>query len=148
MARIIVCPSCGVKNRVRDGMRGVPLCGKCKKPLAPPEGDIRVLAAESFDSAIRLNPRPVLVDFWAAWCQPCRRMAVELKKFAAAWPGITIAKVDIDAEPGLASQYQIFGVPTLVMFVKGSEAHRVSGLMSAAELAVEFRPWLQPEAKG
>lgn len=144
MAEIIVCPACGAKNRVREGMRGVPLCGKCRKPL-PLAADpvIRFLTTESFESAVGLNPKPVLVDFWASWCQPCQLMAPALEKFAAAWPDVTVAKVDIEAEPGLASQYQIFSVPTLVLFVKGREAHRVSGAKSENELAAEFRPWLE-----
>ncbi|MBU4404088.1 MAG: thioredoxin [Candidatus Aminicenantes bacterium] len=149
MAEIIRCPACGVTNRVRSDMRGVPLCGKCKKPL--PLADkprLRILTTENFDSAIRLNPQPVLVDFWANWCLPCRQMAKALEKLAAAQPGITVAKVDTDAEPGLASQFQIFSIPTLIMFVKGREVHRVSGAMNESELDKAFRPWLQKkEAK-
>ncbi len=148
MGEIIVCPACGVKNRVHNDMRGVPLCGKCKKPLPVSTAEIRTLTAESFDSAIRLNPKPVLVDFWATWCQPCRLMAKVLEKFAADWPDVTLAKVDIDAEPGLASQYQIFSVPTLILFIKGGEAHRVSGAMSEAELTAEFRTWLEEKGSG
>jgi thioredoxin 2 len=143
MAELIVCPACGVKNRIRSEIRGVPLCGKCKKPLPlaqkPP---VRILTTENFESSTRLNPQPVLVDFWASWCMPCKMMAPVLDKFVAAHASIILAKVDIDAEPGLASQFQIFSVPTLVMFVKGCEVHRVSGAISESELETNFGPWL------
>jgi thioredoxin 2 len=143
MAEIILCPACGVKNRVRGDMRGVPLCGKCKKPLPPAaKSSIRVLTTENFESSIRLNPQPMLVDFWASWCMPCRQMAAALEKFVAARTDVTVAKVDTDAEPGLASQFQIFSIPTLVLFVGGREVHRVSGALSASDLAAAFKPWL------
>jgi len=144
MANIIICPACGIKNRVRANILGVPLCGKCKKPLPlPGKPLLRILTTENFESSIRLNPQPMLVDFWAKWCMPCRMLAPVLEKFAAAHSVIAVAKVDTDAEPGLASQFQIFSVPTLIMFVQGLEVHRISGALSASELEAAFRPWLQ-----
>ena len=144
MPNIIVCPACGIKNRVRDDILGVPLCGKCKKPLPLPDRHhLRILTTENFESALRLNPQPMLVDFWAKWCMPCRMLAPVLEKFAAAHGEIAVVKVDTDAEPGLASQFQIFSVPTLIMFVKGREVHRVSGALSEKELETAFQPWLQ-----
>ncbi|MCX6556524.1 MAG: thioredoxin [Candidatus Aminicenantes bacterium] len=144
MADIVVCPACGAKNRIRSGMRGVPLCGKCKTPLPLPEkSQLRILTTDNFESSIRLNPQPMLVDFWAKWCMPCRMLAPVLEKFAVAHGEISVAKVDTDAEPGLASQFQIFGVPTLILFEKGREVHRVSGAMNEKELETAFAPWLK-----
>jgi thioredoxin 2 len=149
MVNVIVCPACGIKNRVRADILGVPLCGKCKQPLPLPEKSfLRILTTEKFESSIRLNPKPMLVDFWAKWCMPCRMLAPVLEKFAAAHGVIDVAKVDTDAEPGLASQFQIFSVPTLIMFVQGHEAHRVSGALSANELEAAFSPWLQDKKPG
>lgn len=144
MAEIVVCPACGVKNRIRGAMSGAPLCGKCRQPLPHATAvSIRALTTESFDSALRMNPQPMLVDFWAAWCQPCRLLAAVLDEFARKHPKITLARVDIDAEPGLASQFQIFSIPTLVLFIGGHEVHRVSGAMSERELTTEFGSWLE-----
>jgi thioredoxin 2 len=149
MADVIVCPACGIKNRVRADILGVPLCGKCKQPLPlPDKPHLGILTIENFESSIRLNPKPVLVDFWAKWCMPCKMLAPLLEKFAAAHAAIAVAKVDTDAEPGLASQFQIFSVPTLIMFVQGREVHRVSGALSAQELETAFQPWLQKKAGG
>jgi thioredoxin 2 len=144
MINIIVCPACGIKNRIRADILGVPLCGKCRQPLPLPETPHpRILTTENFESSIRLNPQPMLVDFWAKWCMPCRMLAPVLEKFAAAHGEIALAKVDTDAEPGLASQFQIFSVPTLILFVQGREVHRVSGAMSEGELETNFGPWLK-----
>ena len=143
MANIIVCPACGIKNRIRADILGVPLCGKCKTPLAEAKTmDIPALTVDNFDSFLSADPRPILVDFWAKWCMPCRTLSPVLEKFAAAHTVIALAKVDIDAQPGLASQFQIFSVPTMILFVRGKEVQRLNGAVSVTELETAFKPWL------
>ncbi|MBS1737666.1 MAG: thioredoxin [Bacteroidetes bacterium] len=90
---------------------------------------------ETFNDVIK-NRQPVLVDFHATWCGPCKQMAPELLKFARQNTGkLRVIKIDIDKNPALASQYQIQGVPTLVLFKEGKVIWRQSGAMSSSQLS-------------
>lgn len=133
---IRVCPSCGSSNRVpASKLHLAPRCGRCKTALGPLAQPIAVESAESFDELVGGSPLPVLVDFWAAWCGPCRAVAPELEKLARARAGeLVIAKLDTDALPTVAGRYGIRGIPTMILFRGGREATRVSGAMPAAEI--------------
>ena len=97
---------------------------------------------ETFNDVIK-NQQPVLVDFHATWCGPCKQMAPELLKFARQNTGkLRVIKIDIDKNPALASQYQVQGVPTLVLFKEGKVLWRQSGAMSSAQLSSFLAPHL------
>ena len=97
---------------------------------------------ETFNDVIK-NQQPVLVDFHATWCGPCKQMAPELLKFARQNTGkLRVIKIDIDKNPALASQYQIQGVPTLVLFKEGKILWRQSGAMSSSQLSSLLTPHL------
>ena len=97
---------------------------------------------ETFNDVIK-NKQPVLVDFHATWCGPCKQMAPELLKFARQNTGkLRVIKIDIDKNPALASQYQIQGVPTLVLFKEGKVLWRQSGAMSSSQLSSFLTPHL------
>ncbi|NNM52727.1 MAG: thioredoxin TrxC [Pseudomonadales bacterium] len=134
----VVCPACGSANRVPEERLGDhPLCGKCKECLLP---DHPVELVESVAGPyLQLNEQPVLVDFWAAWCGPCKMMAPNFKTAAEQMPGIRFAKVDTDAQPNLAARYQIRSIPTLILFHKGKEVARQSGVLTASQL----RSWVE-----
>ena len=136
----IACPSCDTVNRVpapRLGEGGT--CGKCKKPLFT--GAPVPLTAGRFAKHANAD-LPLLVDFWAAWCGPCRSMAPVFEAAAREFePRVRFAKVDTDAEPEIAAQFQIRGIPTLVLIGKGREIARVSGAMPAQQL----RQWLSQQ---
>jgi thioredoxin 2 len=130
----VVCPDCSGVNRVpEDRLAGNPSCGKCRAPLfqrRPVELD-----AATFDTQVARTGLPVIVDFWAPWCGPCRVMAPAFQLAAARLePHVRFAKVNTEAEPALAGRFGIRSIPTLVVFRDGKEIARRSGALDLAGL--------------
>ena len=136
---ILTCPSCGQRNRVpAEKLDAQPKCGACKAAMQVAQ-PVNVRSAEEFDELLWKSPLPILTDFWAAWCGPCKMVAPELEKLARDKTGqVVVAKVDTDALPEVAGRYQITGIPTMILFQQGREAQRVSGAMPAAAIAQQL----------
>jgi thioredoxin 2 len=130
----LVCPHCHAVNRVPGSrLREGPNCGQCHRPLFT--GQPVALDAASFAKHIGRNDIPVLVDFWAPWCGPCKMMAPQFVQAAAMLePGVRLAKVDTEAEQTLGAQYGIRSIPTLVLFKGGRELARQAGATGAQDI--------------
>lgn len=134
---IIACPHCQSKNRVLpERFDDEPACGSCGKRLLA--GAPVSLSQENFDQVLAASRRPMVVDFWAQWCGPCRGFAPVFAQAAVRHPEWLFAKVDTDANPRLSQQLSIRSIPTLAAFRNGDIVDRLSGALPAAQ----FEQWL------
>jgi thioredoxin 2 len=133
---LVTCPSCGKTNRLSHrNLNKTGRCGNCHTTLSPPSAPVNVSSAASFDALVSQSPVPVLVDFWAPWCGPCRMMAPEVERVAQRQAGSAlVAKVDTDAVPELSERFGIRSIPTVAVFKGGQVVARESGARPAADL--------------
>jgi thioredoxin 2 len=126
---IFRCPSCGQMNRLPESAAtGVARCGRCQAALAR-DGEPQAVGEAAFDEAIRAAPVPVLVDFWAPWCGPCRTAAPMLDAIGRARAGeLLVLKVNTDENPGLAARYGIRSIPSFFVFRGGELVAQQAGL--------------------
>ena len=134
----VVCGRCGAVNRVpAQRLEQAPNCGRCKSALL--DGAAVELTGETFDRFIERNDLPVVVDFWADWCAPCKMMAPVFAQVAREQRlRLRMAKLDTEAQAEIAQRYAIRSIPTLVLFKGGREVDRVSGALDVTRL----RAWL------
>ena len=132
----VACPSCARRNRVpAKRLSERAKCANCKAALLPLERPLPLASQQDLDELLRDAQVPVLVDFWAAWCGPCRIVAPEMDKIAREHAQrVVVAKVDTEALGIVAQRFAIRSIPTMILFRNGVEVRRLSGAMPAAEI--------------
>ena len=133
---IVPCASCGTGNRLAYAtLDKKTRCAKCKAPISSPDTPLEVPDGATFDAAASTSALPLVVDFWADWCGPCRMVAPELEKVARTHAGQwLVVKVDTDQLTDIAARYKIRSLPTLAVIYHGRELARIAGVRPAAEI--------------
>lgn len=144
---VVNCPQCGAKNRVDERRSDLqPVCGKCGARLSIPASadsanghPLEVSDASFADQVLAATGKPILVDCWAPWCGPCRMIAPTIEQLAAESNGRwTIAKLNVDENPHTAQEYQIDGIPTMLLFQNGRLVDRIVGLQPKGALEAKL----------
>lgn len=130
----LICTDCGQANRVpQDKLGAGPKCGTCGAKLA--DGSVGTLDLATLTKAVKTDDLPMIIDFWAPWCGPCRMMAPEFAKAAKVLaPRVRFAKINTEEHPEASQRFGIRGIPLLILFHKGREVARLTGARPAAEI--------------
>jgi thioredoxin 2 len=134
--KVLACRACGKKNRIRADAGGVPHCANCGKPLPW----LAETHASDFQAVVEKAPIPVLIDFWAPWCGPCRIVAPAVERMSEELAGkLKVVKLNTDEEPALGQRFEVRSIPTLVLVEGGKERDRVVGALNVNAL----RSWIE-----
>jgi thioredoxin 2 len=140
---LLACPNCGKRNRLKyEGLGQTFRCAQCKNELQSPREPIDIKSDLVFDALTSRSALPVLVDFWAPWCGPCKMVAPELVKVATESAGyLVVAKVNTEELPSLGRRFRVTAIPTMVLFKGGTEVARQAGAMPAPAIRKFIEPW-------
>jgi thioredoxin 2 len=141
---LVTCGNCGKRNRLLyEGLGQTFRCGQCHSELGPPAEPVEIPNDLVFDALTTRSSLPVLVDFWAPWCGPCKMVAPVFAQIAREDAGkFIVAKVNTEAIPSLARRFRINAIPTMVIFKSGLEVARQAGAMPASGIRQFIQPWL------